>query len=146
MKHLSVLLQPTVEGLNVKPSGIYIDATLGGGGHAEAILSNLSTGHLIGFDQDPFAISQAKARLSKYSNVTYINRNFQYVKEECAILGIDKVDGILMDIGVSSFQLDAPERGFSYHHEAPLDMRMNPEQALTAAENLFQRPIEKHVY
>lgn len=136
MKHLSVLLQPSVDALAIQPSGIYIDATLGGGGHAEAILSNLSTGQLLGFDQDPFAITQAKARLSKYKNVTYINRNFKHLKEECATLGIDSVDGILMDIGVSSFQLDAPERGFSYHHDAPLDMRMNPEQSLTAAEIL----------
>jgi 16S rRNA (cytosine1402-N4)-methyltransferase len=133
MKHLSVLLQPSVEALAIQPDGIYIDATLGGGGHAEAILSNLSTGQLIGFDQDPFAMTQAKARLSKYSNVIYIPQNFQHLKRECATLGIDKVDGILMDIGVSSFQLDDPERGFSYHHDAPLDMRMNPDETLTAA-------------
>jgi 16S rRNA (cytosine1402-N4)-methyltransferase len=133
MKHFSVLLEEAVTGLQIKPTGLYIDATLGGGGHAEVILSHLTTGQLLGFDQDPFAIHQAKERLARFHNVTYIPTNFQHLKTECEARGISHVDGILMDIGVSSFQLDDPKRGFSYHHDAALDMRMNPEQDTTAA-------------
>ena len=133
MKHFSVLLEEAVTGLQIKPTGLYIDATLGGGGHAEAILSHLTTGHLLGFDQDPFAIHQAQDRLARFTNITYIPTNFQHLKTECSARGISHVDGILMDIGVSSFQLDDPERGFSYHHDASLDMRMNPAQETSAA-------------
>lgn len=135
MKHISVLLEATIEGLSIQPTGIYVDATLGGGGHAAGILSRLSSGQLHGFDQDEFALHQTKQRLADYSaNIELIHANFSQLQVELAARKIQQVDGILMDIGVSSFQLDDPARGFSYHHDAPLDMRMDITQKLTAAE------------
>src|SRR5690606_8310061 len=123
--HTTVLLKETVEGLNVQPNGIYVDCTLGGGGHSELILSKLSSeGRLLAFDQDETAIAHAKEKLSKYEkNLIFVKSNFKYIEEKINSLGIHKVDGILYDLGVSSPQLDTPERGFSYHHNAPLDMR-----------------------
>jgi len=132
MKHESVLLNEAIQGLAIQPSKIYVDCTLGGGGHSEAILSHLSTGHLYAFDQDDFALKYAKERLEGYSNVTFIKSNFRHLQEELHQRGITQVDGILYDLGVSSFQFDIPERGFSYQHDSYLDMRMNQEQSKTA--------------
>ena len=135
MKHISVLLDETIEGLLIQPTGTYVDATLGGGGHAAGILSRLTLGKLFGFDQDLFALEQTKQHLSQYQDqIELIHANFSQLKFELTARHIEQVDGILMDIGVSSFQLDDPARGFSYHHDAPLDMRMDNTQALTAAE------------
>ncbi|HYK73639.1 MAG TPA: 16S rRNA (cytosine(1402)-N(4))-methyltransferase RsmH [Pseudoneobacillus sp.] len=132
--HTTVLLKETVEGLNIKPDGTYVDCTLGGAGHSELILSQLSDqGRLFAFDQDQIAINHAKDKLSKYEGrVTFIKSNFLHLKEKLEELGIEKVDGILYDLGVSSPQLDTPERGFSYHHDAPLDMRMDNEAEVSA--------------
>lgn len=134
--HTTVLLDEAVDGLNIKKDGIYVDCTLGGAGHSKEIVEKLSNeGRLICFDQDATAIEVAKDRLKDHlSKITFIHANFRYLKEELEEIGIQKVDGILYDLGVSSPQLDTPERGFSYHHDAPLDMRMNREAALTAYE------------
>ncbi len=133
MKHISVLLEECIEGLNIKEDGIYVDATLGGGGHSSEILKRLTTGHLYCFDQDDFAINKARARLSEIgSNFTIIKSNFVNLKEELAKLNISHVDGIIYDLGVSSFQFDDPERGFSYKYDAYLDMRMDQSASLTA--------------
>lgn len=122
-----------IKGLNIKEDGIYVDCTLGGGGHSSYILQKLSPkGRLIGIDQDIDAINAAKARLNQYNNVTYVNDNFRNISNILSDLGIEKVDGILADLGVSSYQLDNAERGFSYMHDAPLDMRMNREQQFSA--------------
>ncbi|MBU0997128.1 MAG: 16S rRNA (cytosine(1402)-N(4))-methyltransferase RsmH [Firmicutes bacterium] len=131
-EHISVLLQEAVEALNVKPNGIYVDMTLGGGGHSEQILKRLENGRLFCFDQDEYAISKAKERLHSYSNITYVHSNFENLVEEMNSREIDKVDGILFDLGVSSFQFDLPDRGFSYNYDAPLDMRMDQSQSLSA--------------
>lgn len=122
--HKSVLLNESIEGLNINPAGVYIDCTTGGGGHSLEIAKRLTTGKLICFDQDKEAIEAAKSRLKDYSPV-FVNRNFADIKETLAELRIDAADGILMDLGVSSYQLDNRERGFSYHDDAPLDMRMS---------------------
>ena len=122
--HKSVLLQESIEGLAVKPDGIYIDCTTGGGGHSLEIAKRLSGGTLICFDQDAEAIQAAKKRLEGFSPI-FVTRNFAELGEALAELNIDKVDGILMDLGVSSYQLDNRQRGFSYHDDAPLDMRMS---------------------
>jgi 16S rRNA (cytosine1402-N4)-methyltransferase len=131
-KHIPVLLNETIEMLKINPKGVYVDMTLGGGGHAEAILEKLTTGRLIGFDQDEFAITKTKERLQKFDNFTAINANFLYAVEELNKIGIFEVDGIIYDLGVSSFQFDIPERGFSYRFDAPLDMRMDQKQKLDA--------------
>jgi 16S rRNA (cytosine1402-N4)-methyltransferase len=133
-EHTTVLLKEAVEGLNIKPDGIYVDCTLGGAGHSSVILSKLSEkGKLIAFDQDETAIAHAKEKLSAHhEKLTIVKSNFLYLKEELENLGIDKVDGVLYDLGVSSPQLDTPERGFSYHHDAPLDMRMDNEADVSA--------------
>ena len=133
MKHISVLLEECIEGLNIKEDGIYVDATLGGGGHSSEILKRLTTGHLYCFDQDDFAINKARARLSEIgSNFTIIKSNFVNLKEELAKLNVNHIDGIIYDLGVSSFQFDDPERGFSYKYDAYLDMRMDQSATLTA--------------
>lgn len=133
-EHTTVLLHETVDGLNIKPDGIYVDCTMGGAGHTSLILSKLSPeGRLYAFDQDETAISHAKEKLSEYGNrIMIIKSNFLHLQEELHKRGIEKVDGILYDLGVSSPQLDTPERGFSYHHDAPLDMRMDQEAHLSA--------------
>ena len=132
-KHVSVLLNEAVNGLNIKEDGIYVDCTLGGGGHSKEILKRLTTGHLYSFDQDDYAINYAKKVLDEVSsNYTIIKSNFVNIKEELNKLGVEKVDGILYDLGVSSFQFDIPERGFSYNHDAFLDMRMDQGKELTA--------------
>ncbi|AGT31427.1 16S rRNA methyltransferase [Geobacillus genomosp. 3] len=135
-EHTTVLLKEAIDGLNVRPDGVYVDCTLGGGGHSEYLLSRLSEkGKLFAFDQDEAAILHARKRLARYGEqVQFINRNFRFLREELSALGIDTVDGIVFDLGVSSPQLDEPERGFSYQHDAPLDMRMDRKQRLTAAE------------
>lgn len=132
--HTTVLLQEAVEGLAIKNNGIYVDCTLGGAGHSKEIAKRLSPeGRLICFDQDMTAIEVAKERLKEYlPQVTFVHSNFRNLKAELAKIGVQTVDGILYDLGVSSPQLDTPERGFSYNHDAPLDMRMDRSAALTA--------------
>ena len=133
--HYSVLLNETIENLNIKPDGIYVDGTLGGGGHAYQVASRLSEkGRLIGIDQDADAIAAAGERLKEFGDkITIIRSNYANMKEELHRIGVEKVDGIVLDLGVSSFQLDTPERGFTYRDEnAPLDMRMDDRQSLTA--------------
>ena len=134
-KHRSVMLYETVDGLNVKENGIYVDCTLGGAGHSLEVLKRLNgTGKLIGIDQDADALKAAKERLKDYGNVTYIHSNFENIKEILRNEGVEKVDGIMADLGVSSYQFDTPERGFSYRFDAPLDMRMNKENEISAYE------------
>lgn len=133
--HYSVLLNETIENLNIKPDGIYVDGTLGGGGHAYQVASRLSEkGRLIGIDQDADAIAAAGERLKEFGDkITIIRSNYANMKEELHRIGVEKVDGIVLDLGVSSFQFDTPERGFTYRDEnAPLDMRMDDRQSLTA--------------
>ena len=133
--HYSVLRNETIENLNIKPDGIYVDGTLGGGGHAYQVASRLSEkGRLIGIDQDADAIASAGERLKEFGDkITIIRSNYANMKEELHRIGVEKVDGIVLDLGVSSFQLDTPERGFTYRDEnAPLDMRMDDRQSLTA--------------
>lgn len=134
-KHKPVLLNECIEGLNIKPDGIYVDGTLGGAGHSEHIVKKLSNaGKLIGIDRDTDALNAAKERLKEYSNVLYIHGNHDNIKDILKELEIEKVDGILLDLGVSSYQLDERERGFSYMGDAKLDMRMDKTQTLTAEE------------
>ena len=131
--HVSVLLNETIEGLNIKPDGIYADGTLGGAGHSYQIASKLNgLGRLIGFDQDEDAITASTERLKEFKNVTIVRSNYRNMKEELNNRGINKVDGILLDLGVSSYQLDTVSRGFSYKGEAPLDMRMDNRNEVTA--------------
>ena len=144
MKHVTVLLEEGIEGLNIKPDGIYVDATLGGGGHSSLILSKLTTGHLYAFDQDDFAINKAKERLNAISNnFTIIKANFVELEKELALRGVLAIDGIIYDLGVSSFQFDDPERGFSYRYDAYLDMRMDQSAKLTAYEIVNHYPLEE---
>lgn len=133
-EHTTVLLKETVDGLQVKQDGTYVDCTLGGAGHSSYLLSKLSKeGHLYAFDQDDVALANAKEKLSSYDGqVTFIKSNFRYLTEKLAEHGVEKVDGIIFDLGVSSPQLDTPDRGFSYHHDAPLDMRMDQQSAISA--------------
>ena len=133
-KHKSVLLDETIEGLNIKPDGIYVDGTLGGGGHAYEVCRRLGEkGSIVGIDQDAAAIEAASARLKDFGEkVTIIRSNYCDMKSKLHELGIDKVDGIVLDLGVSSYQLDTAERGFSYREDAPLDMRMDRRQKMTA--------------
>ena len=131
--HVSVLLNETIEGLNIKPDGIYADGTLGGAGHSYQIASKLNgLGRLIGFDQDEDAITASTERLKEFKNVTIVRSNYRNMKEELNNRGIEKVDGILLDLGVSSYQLDTVSRGFSYKETAPLDMRMDNRNEVTA--------------
>lgn len=134
--HETVLLNETVDNLNIDPKGIYVDGTLGGGGHSELICSKLDEeGLLIGIDQDEVAIKYAKERLEKFPNrLMFVNNNFSNIKEVLSELNIDKINGIIMDLGVSSYQLDTKERGFSYMQDAELDMRMDRSKSLTAKE------------
>lgn len=134
-KHYSVMLQETIDGLNIKPDGIYADGTLGGAGHSSVIAAKLTTGRLIGIDQDKDAIKAATERLMPYrERVTIIRNNYENMVSELNALGIDKVDGILLDLGVSSYQLDTADRGFSYMADAPLDMRMDDRVTETAGD------------
>lgn len=144
MKHYSVMLAEAIDGLNIKPDGIYVDGTLGYAGHSSEILKSLTTGHLYSFDQDEEAISYAKERLSKINdNFTIIHSNFANMKEKLTELGIDKVDGILFDLGLSSPQIDNAERGFTFMNDAPLDMRMDRTCKLTAEEVINTYTLDK---
>ena len=162
-EHVSVLLNETVDGLNVKPDGVYVDATLGGGGHAYEVCRRLgSKGRFIGIDQDADAIKAAGERLKGFGEkVTIIRSNYRDMKPQLQNIGVDKVDGIVIDLGVSSYQLDTAERGFSYRVDAPLDMRMDQRQKMTArdivneyseselyrdyGEDKFAKNIAKHI-
>lgn len=165
-EHKSVLLAETVKYLNLKPDGVYVDGTLGGGGHAEAVCKKLSgSGRYIGIDQDEAAIDAAARRLDSFQRqVTIVRSNYKHMGEILASLGIEAVDGILLDLGVSSYQLDTPERGFSYKEDVALDMRMDQRQEMTAkdivngyteselfcmirdyGEDKFARNIAKHI-
>ena len=131
--HVSVLLEECIQGLNIKPEGIYVDGTLGGAGHSSRIAAELTTGRHIGIDRDPVALKAARERLAPYADrVTLVHSNFCEIAQVLKDLNIPGVDGILLDLGVSSPQLDDGERGFSYMVDAPLDMRMNNEDALSA--------------
>ena len=145
-KHKSVLLEDTIEGLNIRPDGIYVDGTLGGAGHAREVCKKLSAkGRFIGIDQDQDAIIAASERLAAYPQATIIRSNYCYMVPELAARGITKVDGILLDLGVSSYQLDNEERGFTYRVDAPLDMRMDQRQTLTASD-IVNNYEEKELY
>ena len=145
-KHKSVLLEETIQGLNIRPDGIYVDGTLGGAGHAREVCKKLSAkGRFIGIDQDQDAIIAASERLSAYKQATIIRSNYCYMVQELAARDIHKVDGIVLDLGVSSYQLDNEERGFTYRADAPLDMRMDQRQTLTASDIINQYE-EKELY
>lgn len=164
-KHYSVLLAETIEQLHVRPEGIYVDGTLGGGGHAFEVCRRLTTGHFYGVDQDDAAVEAAGKRLEPFgSMVTILRNNYCNIKAALAERGVTKVDGIVLDLGVSSYQLDESERGFSYRFDAPLDMRMDRRQGITArdivngysegelyriirdyGEDRFARNIAKHI-
>lgn len=140
--HVSVLLNETIDGLNIKEDGIYVDCTLGGGGHSQEILKRLTTGHLYCFDQDQKAIAAARERLEKISDhFTIIYANFKNLKTELAKLGVTRVDGFVFDLGVSSPQFDDGERGFSYNYDAKLDMRMDQNQKVSAYDLINHAPI-----
>lgn len=143
-KHKPVLLNEVIEGLNIKPDGIYVDGTLGGAGHSKEILKRLSPkGLLVGIDRDEEALEVAKNKLSKYQNVKYIHGNHDEIHNLLSSIGIEKVDGILLDLGVSSYQLDERNRGFSYIGDAKLDMRMDKTEKLTAEQVVNEYPEEK---
>ena len=143
-EHITVLKEEAVEALNIKDDGIYVDATLGGGGHSSLILSKLKKGHLYSFDQDDYAISRAKEKLDTVgNNYTIIKSNFVNLKERLNEFGVYHIDGILYDLGVSSFQFDMEERGFSYRLDGPLDMRMNQNQELSAKTIVNEWPVSK---
>lgn len=146
-KHTSVLLEETIDNLRIKPEGIYVDGTLGGGGHSFHIASALSgAGRLIGIDQDEAAMDAAGARLKPYEErVTLVRDNYRNARQVLRQLGIDKVDGIVLDLGVSSFQLDNAQRGFSYRYDTALDMRMDLRQSLTAAD-IINKYTETELY
>ena len=142
--HVSVLLEECIDGLNIKPDGIYVDGTLGGAGHSSQIAKRLTTGMLIGIDRDPVALKAAGERLAPYGDrVKLVHSNFCEIKQVLEDLGISGVDGILLDLGVSSPQLDDGSRGFSYMADAPLDMRMNNEDPITAADVVNTWPQEE---
>lgn len=147
-EHIPVMLNECIEGLKIKSNGKYADGTLGGAGHTIEILKRLdSDGIMIGIDQDEEAITASKERLKDFSNVIYVNNNFKNIKDILKSIGVDKVDGILLDLGVSSHQLDCKERGFSYLYDAPLDMRMNLNGNLKAYDvvNFYSREDLKRV-
>lgn len=147
-KHVTVLLQEAVAGLNVQPAGTYVDGTLGGGGHTSAILGQLTTGHLYSFDQDETAIDYNRDRLKDAlaaGKLTLIEDNFRHLQKDLAAQGVHKVDGVLYDLGVSSPQFDDAQRGFSYQLDALLDMRMNQGQSLSAMEVVNEWPYERLV-
>jgi 16S rRNA (cytosine1402-N4)-methyltransferase len=143
--HVSVLPQEVLAYLAPRPGGIYVDGTLGGAGHAALILEQCGpNGRLIGFDRDPAALAAAAERLRPFGDrVTLLHGNFAEMGQQLARLGLDRVDGVLLDLGVSSHQLDTPERGFSFQVDAPLDMRMNPAEALSAMDLVNDTPVEE---
>ena len=131
-QHYSVMLNECIEGLAVKPDGVYADGTAGGAGHSSEIAKRLTTGKLLALDRDPAAVQTATERLQKYPAAVVIQANFSEIQRVCAEQGVDKLNGMMLDLGVSSYQLDAAERGFSYREDAPLDMRMDTRQKMTA--------------
>ena len=149
-KHIPVLLNETIENLKIKPEGTYVDGTLGGAGHSFHIVSKLSEkGQLIGIDRDNEALNAAKQKLTNFKNVKYVNDNHDNIKSLLTSLGIEKVDGILLDLGVSSYQLDEKDRGFSYMKDAALDMRMDKSQKLTAeyvVNNYTEEELARIIY
>ena len=149
-KHIPVLLEECITGLNIKEDGIYVDGTLGGAGHSREILKKLSTeGTLIGIDRDEEALSVVQERLSEYKNIKYVHGNHDEIKEILENLNISGVDGILLDLGVSSYQLDEASRGFSYMQDAPLDMRMDKNSSITAeyvVNNYTEEKLAKIIY
>lgn len=149
-KHVSVLLNESIEGLNIARDGIYVDCTTGGGGHSLEIAKKLRNGHLYCFDKDEEAINAAKQKLSKYADkITFICGSFADIKLWLNSYHVDAVDGIIADLGVSSYQIDNPQRGFSYMNDGPLDMRMNVKQSLSAYEvvnNYSQQQLEKILF
>ncbi len=144
-QHIPVLYHEVIDNLNIQPSGIYVDGTLGGAGHSSAIATRLvQGGRLIGVDQDKDAIAAATKRLEAFNDrVTIVHDNYEHIPEILADLGIEKVNGILLDLGVSSYQLDNPERGFSYNTDEPLDMRMDQDSPLTAADIVNSWSVEE---
>ncbi len=146
--HIPVLFNETIESLCIKPDGIYVDCTSGGGGHSGEIAKRLNGGRLISIDRDPEAIEILKERLLPFGCVTIVHDNFFNIKNILASLGISEVDGILADLGVSSHQLDEPSRGFSFHHDAPLDMRMSLEglSAAQAVNTLSQSELQRIIF
>ncbi len=143
-KHEPIMLQECIEGLHIKPNGIYVDGTIGGAGHSSKIIERLSQeGLLVGIDRDEEALCASKERLKNYENVRYVWGKHEDMKDHLASLNIQKVDGILLDLGVSSYQIDEPSRGFSYTKEARLDMRMDQNQSLDAEYVVNQYPEEK---
>ena len=148
--HVSVLLQECMDALCIKPDGIYIDGTAGGGGHSSEIASHLDTGKLIALDRDMSAVKAAGARLEKYGErAQVVHSNFSEMAQVCRQLGIEGVDGVLLDLGVSSYQLDTADRGFSYMADAPLDMRMNREDTLdayTVVNTYTEQQLKKIIY
>lgn len=145
-RHYSVLLKETIEELQVRPDGLYLDGTLGGGGHAFEVCRRLEKGHFYGIDQDEAAIRAAGERLKEFGDrVTIIRDNYCNARAVLEALGVERVDGIVLDLGVSSYQLDTEERGFSYRYDAPLDMRMDQRQSLTA-KTIVNQYSEKELY
>lgn len=142
--HVSVLLNEAIDGLAIRPDGVYADGTMGGGGHSREILKKLKKGRLIGFDRDSDAIAVCRERLSEFSDkVTFVNRNFNDILSVLEELKIEKIDGAVLDLGVSSYQLDCAERGFSYNHDAPLDMRMDKTASFSAYDVVNEYSEEK---
>lgn len=146
--HIPVLLNETIDGLNIRPNGIYVDGTAGGGGHSSRILTKLKTGKLISIDRDPDAIATVRQRFKDNENSIVIKGNYSDMKSLLFQRGIRQVDGVLLDIGVSSHQLDTAERGFSFHEDAPLDMRMSQSgtSAADLVNNLSQKELSKIIY
>lgn len=146
--HIPVLFNETIDSLNIKPDGIYVDCTSGGGGHSSEIARRLDGGRLISIDRDPQAIETLKERLLPFGCVTIVHDNFFNIKSILDSLGVSEVDGILADLGVSSHQLDEPSRGFSFHHDAPLDMRMSLEglSAAQAVNTLSQSELQRIIF
>lgn len=145
MKHISVLLNESIDGLNIKPKGIYVDATLGGAGHSKEIIKRLESGFLYAFDQDDFAINYATDILKEYNNYHLIKSNFRYLQSELNKLGVTKIDGILFDLGLSSFQIDDRKRGFSYLDDYNLDMRMDQDKNISAKDILNTYSLDELV-
>lgn len=147
-KHIPVLFNETIEALNVRPDGIYVDCTAGGGGHCNAVAEKLTTGRIIAIDQDPEAIENLTERFNDNDRVTIVHDNFVNIRSILQNLGIDGVDGIMADLGVSSHQLDTDERGFSFHKDAPLDMRMSMEgmSAADLVNTASQSELQKIIY
>ena len=142
-KHTPIMLKECIEGLNINPDGIYVDGTLGGAGHSSVIVSKLKNGRLIGIDKDDDALAASRERLKDFNNVTFVKSDFKRYKQIIDELEIDKVDGILLDLGVSSYQIDTAERGFSYRFDGKLDMRMDKSQSLSAYEVVNNYSVEK---